>query len=535
MYKYGLSIALLLTNVIANAQTNYKLNIEQATVFLHGAQLTGSTKVQFKKGENEIIFTNVAGDINTQSLTVNAGAGVAVESAVFSNDYLATEVLSPKAKDIKDSIEILTDERTLTANKIAVLNEQVAALQTNKKVGGDNSGLSVAELTKLLDLIGSKMEGYLNQKHKLEGALKKTDERIALLRKQLDEENKKGFQPGGQIRIKVFAKDAVTNAVMVSYVLNNAGWSPSYDLRVDDISKPAALYYKADIYQNSGIVWDNVHLTLSTGNPNEGAQAPTPAPWYLSFYDEGLAPALYQAQRNKAINVGGARAAGNVYATKDATPSSMNEYVTVDNAGINTQFDIELPYTIPTDGKQHNVAIKKYDLNATYRYFAVPRMDKDAFLQAQITNWEDMNLMPGQTNIFYEGTFVGQGYIDIRNTSDTLTFSLGRDKKVIVKRAQDKKKRSVKTIGSNVKETFAYGISVRNTRRDNITLVLQDQLPVSNDKDIVIEDVETGNAEVVENTGLLKWTFNLKPNEVSEAKFGYTVKYPKGKQVSGLR
>ncbi len=534
MYKYGLFIALLLANNVTNAQSNYKLNIEQATVFLHGAQLTGSSKVHFNKGENEIIFTNVAGDINTQSLTVNAGAGVAVESAVFSNDYLATEVLSPRAKEIKDSIEILTDERTLIANKIAVLNEQIAALQANKKVGGDNSGLSVAELTKLLELIGSKMEGYLNQKHKLETAQKKTDERIALLKKQLDEEKKKGFQPGGQIKVKVYAKDATTNPVIVSYVLNNAGWSPSYDLRVDDISKPASLYYKADIYQNSGIVWDKVHLTLSTGNPNEGAQAPTPMPWYLSF----LIPTDKNVMMYNRKNIGAAPPATGrteAYAMEDASPSSMNEYVTVDNAGISTLFDIELPYTIPNDGKQHNVAIKKYDLAATYRYYAAPRLDKDAFLQAQITNWEDMNLMPGQTNIFYEGTFVGQGYIDIRNTSDTLTFSLGRDKKVVVRREQDKKKRSVKTIGSNVKETFAYTISVRNTRRDNITLVLQDQLPVSNDKDIVIEDVETGNAEVTENTGMLKWTFSLKPNETGEVKFGYTVKYPKGKQVSGLR
>jgi len=534
MYKYGLSIALLLVNMTADAQTNYKLNIEQATVFLHGAQLTGSAKVQFKKGENEIIFTNVAGDINTQSLTVNAGAGVAVESAVFSNDYLATEVLSPRAKEIKDSIEILTDERTLTANKIAVLNEQIAALQTNKKVGGENSGLSVAELTKLLELIGAKMEGYLNQKHKLETAQKKTDERIALLKRQLEEEKKKGYQPGGQIRLKVYAKEASTNPVIVSYVLSNAGWSPSYDLRVDDIAKPASLYYKADIYQNSGIVWDNVHLTLSTGNPSEGAQAPTPTPWYLSFYEPRPAVPIAYMKANTARR-GGEAYADSIQPMGDMTPGSMNEYVTVDNSGISTQFDIELPYTIPTDGKQHNVAIKKYDLNATYRYYAAPRLDKDAFLQAQITNWEEMNLMPGQTNIFYEGTFVGQGYIDIRNTSDTLTFSLGRDKKVIVKCEQDKKKRSVKTIGSNVKESFAYTVSVRNTRRDNITLVLQEQLPVSNDKDIVIEDVETGNAEVTENTGMLKWTFNLKPNEVGEVKFSYTVKYPKGKQVSGLR
>jgi uncharacterized protein (TIGR02231 family) len=230
-------------------------------------------------------------------------------------------------------------------------------------------------------------------------------------------------------------------------------------------------------------------------------------------------------------------AAGVAYDAVAAAPetSSMNEYVSVDNAGISTSFDIDLPYSIPNDGKQHMVAIKKYELPATYRYYAAPKLDKDAFLQAQITNWEDLNLIPGQSNIFYEGTYVGEGYIDVRNTSDTLTFSLGRDKKIVIKREQDKKQRSSKTIGSNVKETFAYTISVRNTRKDNISLVLQDQQPVSNDKDILIEDKETGKADYDETTGMMKWTLDLKPNETSTVKFGYTIKYPKGKHIDNLR
>ncbi len=517
----------------SHAQVQQKLDIEAATVFLHGAQLTSSAKIHIGKGESEILFTNVAGDINSQSLTVNAGNGVVVESAVFQNNYLVTDIMSPRAKEIKDSIDYLTDDRNVTSNKIAVLNEQVAVLQNNRKVGGDNSGLSVAELTKLLDLISTKMEGYLNQKNKQEIILKKTDDRIALLRKQLDEEKKKGFQPGGQLLVKFYAKEATNNQVVISYTVPNAGWTPSYDIRVEDITKPANLFYKANVFQNSGVNWDNVRLSLSTGNPQEGVQAPTMNPWYLSFYT----PVMYQTKNNayskNAMAPSAARGAGDVMS--DAGASSMNEFVTVDNSGISTSFDIDLPYTIPNDGKQHMVAIKKYELAATYRYYAAPKLDKDAFLQAQVTNWEDLNLMPGQTNIFYEGTYVGQGYIDIRNTSDTLTFSLGRDKKIVVKREQDKKLRSVKTIGSNVRETFAYTISIRNTRKDNISIVLQDQQPVSNDKDIEIEDKETGGAEYDETSGMMKWMISLKPNEMSSVKFGYTVKYPKGKRIDNLR
>jgi uncharacterized protein (TIGR02231 family) len=521
------------------AQTQQKLDIEQATVFLNGAQLTSTAKVKLIKGENEILFTNVAGDINQQSLTVSAGNGVVVESAVFQNNYLITQILSPKAKEIKDSIEILTDNRSLISSKITVLTEQITVLQTNRKVGGDDSGLSVAELTKMLDLLGTRLEGYLNLKHKQDELLKKTDERLASLKKQLDEEQKKGFQPGGQLLVKFYAKEATTNPIVISYTLPNAGWSPNYDIRVDDISKPASLFYKASVFQNSGVKWDNVRLTLSTGNPQEGVQAPTMSPWYLSFYN----PVMYQSRANNmkaapSVAMGGARKSGELYiidGVQTQEISTMNEYVSVDNSGISTSFDIDLPYSIPNDGQQHIVAIKKHDLPATYRYYAAPKLDKDAFLQAQITNWEDLNLLPGQTNIFYEGTYVGQGYIDVRNTSDTLTFSLGRDKKIVVRREQDKKRRSVKSIGSNVRETFAYTISVRNTRKDAINIVLQDQQPISNDKDIVIEDQETNGADFDATTGMMKWTLSLKPNENQDIKFGYTVKYPKGKRIDNLR
>ena len=214
--------------------------------------------------------------------------------------------------------------------------------------------------------------------------------------------------------------------------------------------------------------------------------------------------------------------------------STMNEYVAVDNAGINTTFDIDIPYTIPSDGQQHLVSVKKYEAPATYQYFAAPKADKDAFLEAKITHWEDFNMLPGTTNIFYEGTYIGQGAIDMRTVIDTMSVSLGRDKKIIIKREQDVKLRSVKQIGTNVRETFGYNITVRNTRKEAITILLQDQMPVSNDKDIELEDKETSGADYNETTGILQWTVTVKPNETKTIPFGYTLKYPKGKRLTGL-
>ena len=542
LYTRIMAAAIILLPVGTSfAQPQQKLDINEATVFLKGAELISNAKVALTKGENEIVFTNVAGDINSQSITVAATNGVVVESATFQNNYLVSDNLSPIAKILKDSIEIVKEQKQAITNHISVINMEISILDSNKTVSGANSGLSVAELQRMLDLVDKKMESYLDQRSKQKKIAAKLEERITLLTKQLAEEQKKQFQPGGQLLVKFYAKDATSSAITVDYVVTNAGWSPTYDVYADDINSPIKLYYKANVYQNSGVKWNNVRLSLSTGNPNEGVNAPDMSPEYISFfahshvdYDLAAAPAgVYKERKAVALNSAGAQSED-----KDGVvagvqvQSSINDYVTVDNAGVNTTFDIDLPYTIPSDGKQHMVAVKKYDLPATYRYFAVPKLDNDVFLQAQITNWEDLNLLPAQTNIFYEGSYVGQGFIDTHNTKDTMTISLGRDKKIVVKREQDKKLRSVKTIGTNIRETFGYSISVRNTRKTSIDLTLLDQVPISNDKDIVIEDRSTEGANYNETTGEVKWTLNLAPNETKKLSLSYTIKYPKGKTLN---
>ena len=252
LYRISAAVIVCFTATV-HAQTQQRLNIDAATVFLSGAELTSSAKINLVKGENELLFTNVAGDVNSQSLTVKATNGVVVESATFQNNFLAAENLSPKAKELKDSIELLKENKELTGNKIKVLNEQLTVLKDNGKIGGANTGTSVAELTKMLDLINVKMEGYLNQRSKLEDQQKKTDERIVKLTKQLDEEQKRDYQPGGQLLVKFYAKEATATSVSIDYVVPHAGWSPTYDIMADDANSPVKLFYKANIYQNSGV------------------------------------------------------------------------------------------------------------------------------------------------------------------------------------------------------------------------------------------------------------------------------------------
>jgi uncharacterized protein (TIGR02231 family) len=527
------------------AQEHQKVNIQSATIFLKGAELTGTAKINFKQGENEILFTNIAGNVNQQSLTIGASQGIAVESFTYQNNYLVPDHLTAYAQLLKDSIDLLNNEKSNLSTELTVTNNEISVLQGNNDVRGANTGLSVAELQKLLDLINARMGKYLTAQRELQNKIATLDKRMQKLNLQLGQEQKKDYLPGGQLLVKFFCKQAVNTDVVISYVAPDAGWTPSYDLKVEKLTEPVHLFYKANVYQNCGVAWDNVKLTLSTGNPDEGVQAPQMYPWYLSFYE----PPKYNENVEKlathsVTNVAGysngvyngSRADDNQIVVDGVAqaPATINEYVNVNNTGMNTRFDIDLPYTIPSDGQQHMVAIKTYDVPATYRYFAVPKLNENAYLQAQVTGWEDLDLLPGNTNIFYEGSYVGQGTLDMRTVKDTMNFSLGKDKKIIIKREVNKQLKSQKTIGTNIRQSYAYDISIRNTRKEPVNLVVLDQLPVSNNKDLAVENVDASDATINETTGEVKWQFDLKPGDTRKLKIGYTLKYPKGKMIAGL-
>lgn len=565
-----LAISGILYAASLSAQTRQRMNLESATVFLSGAELFSTAKLQLPAGETEVVLTNVAGNVNTQTLAVTATNNVVVQSAVFQNYYLnpADSSLSPRARALRDSMARVSKRYVELGIRKDVVDEQLNTIRENKEIKGENTGLNVADLQKMLDLMNTRMQTLLTEQYQLQKKREEIKVQHDQLDKQFTEEQRKGYQPGGQILVKFYTPQAASTDIAMTYVVPSAGWSPGYDLRVENVSKPVKLFYKAQVTQNSGIDWKKIRLTLSSGNPGEGAEAPQLAPWYLAYtrpeYVQNQSrPVIEPNQpgsrstltaqeiekmpvrdlasqtattagryRSNDLNLSGGRMENTTVIIDGVQQSSMNRYTSVDAAGIVTNFDIEIPYDIPSDGKTHNIGIKTYELPATYRYVAVPKLDKDAFLQARITKWEDLNLLPAPSSIFFEGSYVGQGRIEPRNTGDTLALSLGRDKRIIIKRDRDKLYRSDRIIGTNIHEAFTYVTTLRNTKKEPVTVFITDQFPVSNDKDISIEDKEADGAVVEENTGLVTWEVKLKPGETQKLRLAYTVKHPKGRVLS---
>jgi uncharacterized protein (TIGR02231 family) len=158
-------------------------------------------------------------------------------------------------------------------------------------------------------------------------------------------------------------------------------------------------------------------------------------------------------------------------------------------------------------------------------------MDHDAFLVARVTGWEDLNLADGVANVFYGDNYIGESYINTRQTGDTLDLSLGRDKKILVQRVKKQDYGSKSLGGGNRIESFLYEITVKNNNKDTIDMELQDQIPVSQESDIVVDAIELSKAEKDDLSGKLKWKMKLAPNETRKIQLSFSVKYPKNKPV----
>jgi uncharacterized protein (TIGR02231 family) len=210
----------------------------------------------------------------------------------------------------------------------------------------------------------------------------------------------------------------------------------------------------------------------------------------------------------------------------------LDDYITVTDNELNITFDIDLPYDVPTTGKEQTATLKEYSIGAVYKYYSVPKLDQDAYLLAEISDWEKLNLLPGNANIIFEGTYVGKSFIDPASTSDTLNLTLGRDKRVVVKKEKLVDYSSVKFLGAYKHQKFTYELSVKNNKKDTIRMLLKDQFPLSTNKEIEVELLDNGGAMTNNETGVLTWKLELAPGESKKVRFAYTVKYPKDKTLN---
>lgn len=206
---------------------------------------------------------------------------------------------------------------------------------------------------------------------------------------------------------------------------------------------------------------------------------------------------------------------------------------TIKSDGITTTtFEIPQPYSIISDGDITVIKVDEITVPATYEHFSAPLLNENVFLTASIENWAQYNLLPGEANIYFEGSFSGKTFIDPFETSKTLLVSLGIDPGVVIERKEIERFKSKSLIGTQRIVDFGYDLIVKNTKSTPVNLKLLDRVPISQNKEIKVDEIETSDAVYNEETGLIRWNITIKPSEKATKNFGYQIKFPKYKTIN---
>ncbi|MEZ2415316.1 mucoidy inhibitor MuiA family protein [Muriicola sp. E247] len=587
-----------------------KTTVKDVTVFIEGAQITRKKAVDIPAGTSILKFTDLSPFINGKSLQLKADGNVTVLSVNQQQNFLEKLEKSKELLTLETQLESVRNKIKRERTYLDILTEEIVFLQANKNIGG-NQTLTAATLKSAADYYGAQLTAI---------KLKELDRKAILddlyvqerdLQNQMNTLTGKKEYANGEVLVKMEAKRATRTNLELTYVVNNAGWFPSYDIRSTNVNQPVSLVYKANVKQDTKIDWKDVNLRLSSANPNISGTAPEMQTYFLDY---NTRPPVYNLSVNEVSGVVRDRQnqplpgvmvivqGSSIGTTTDfngyfslALPSNANslefsylgferktlpvsrsvmnvtlvedaqtleEVVVVGYGGkekramrnemgadasmepqiksvplqqvenqTTVDFLIDLPYTVNSDNKMYTVTMADYALPATYQYFSIPKIEKEAYLISSIKDWEKYNLLEGEANIFFENTFVGKTVLDVRYTSDTLDISLGRDRSVSVNREKITDFSSKKFVGTRKEESRAWKITVKNNKSQPINMLLLDQVPVSVRDEIKVEVDELSGGKHNAQTGEIKWELRLNPNEERVFTLKYVVKYPRNRNL----
>jgi hypothetical protein len=629
MMKYIVAIFIPLFGF---SQIKVNSKVVSVVIYKSGAQVVREATIDIKSGESTYTFKGISPELDKNSIQVKfSDADISLNSLSQQlslnneDDYveLSTKI-AVKNTALNEEKKKLKIEQTL-------LEYQEKMLLNNQNVGGTYTGMKPEDLTKTVDYFESKMKRVLNSKYQVNKKLDSLDFEIKENNRDLNDLSQNKENKLSEILLGIKAKQNKNQVkVNISYFVQNAGWSPTYDFNAKSLDKPLSVLYKAKVFQYSGEDWKDVKLTLSNAIPKKNSTIPELKMWIWGIPNDysqynvqsnvtqklgeiwgvvkdekgeaipGVTVQLKGTSLGTSTNINGAyriaipsdkigltnellfsfvgyvsevrkadtapinvvlkedaQELNEVVVTGYASPkrNEMTGAVSVWNgraAGVNVrgsssfttvrklieeqakpvsmEFTLNEILTLNSDAKEKTLDLKELEIPVDYQYRASPKIEEAAFLTAQIVDWEQFNFIDGEANLYFEGTYLGKTALDLSN-KDTLNLSLGRDQSVKIERKQSKKYSKKQVLGSNMQSQYVYDISLRNTKNQDIRIIVEDQFPISANKAVDVSDQEAPESSVNKDTGIVKWDFSLKKATEKILKLSYSVKYPKSMSI----
>ncbi|HEX4887964.1 MAG TPA: DUF4139 domain-containing protein [Luteibaculaceae bacterium] len=520
-----IAFSVLLLAVTSQAQDALLVNhsIKKATVFQNTAELTHKGTVGLKPGVNNVVFRNITPFIDPGSVRVGSDQEVTVTGVNIKPVFVDENDLPENIKKLKGQLKDAEFNLQIRKSYKAVYTEEKDLLLKNKTVIGGDSKLTPDDLIDVANLYRTRLKEIEVKILEINEEEKKFEEEVNRLKAIYNEVSNGLMDRRSEVELTLFAKQASNVTLSLNYLTSNAGWAPSYEARSTEGQSSLTWITKANVFQNTGVEWREVQLSLSSGNPSNSMGQPTLFPEYVD-YNRPLKPVMLKMKSSAEM----------AYASESQTVDEVmlsGPDVMISEGLVGVYFDISTPYTIPSLQRPTSVEIERADLAADYVYAVVPKLQREVHLIANIKEGQAKAALPGEVNVYHNNNFVGKSMVD-PSANGPLELSMGTESGILVKRTDlNQFSKDAGLIGGN-KKSFKYKFAVKNNRSKAITLRLEDQIPLSRNADIVVEPENLSGGTLTPETGKVLWQITLQPGESKEWEFLYSVKYPKGTNIN---
>jgi len=511
--------------------------IDQVVVFQAGAQVRRTAEVTLVPGVMTLVFSNLSPSVNPGIVRITGDGPFEVLSTShrFHVDTISGQSSQAARERLIKQREELNDRINVVSGKGILYDREEQLLLNNQSFLVKDSGVDLQRLIDANRFFNERFAAIHANRAALDKEIKGLQEQILALDKELAALPALLTKSTLEMLVRIDAQQAGKGALMLSYWMPNATWTPSYNARVKDLKMPLQLEYQAMVYNSTGEDWKQVALSISTGAPSANRAKPQLSPYNLSFMPISPAAAFRPNLNQPSLFMDAARPSqvealssrGRADEEMDYRGNLAYTPVTVSESPTQTRFDVSGRQDITADGLQHSVRILNHSLNVEYLYQCTPKLDPQVYLTALLTDWEKLDLISGPMHIYFEDDYMGESLLQLGFETDTMAISLGADPNIQVRRKRTLREDDSNLTGSKKKFVRQYEFTVTNRKKAEIHIQLDDQVPIANNEEIEITHQKLDNGKLNAGTGIVMWDFRVAPGKTERRELKYTVQAPR--------
>jgi uncharacterized protein (TIGR02231 family) len=522
------------------AEIDVRSAIDAVTVYPDGATVTRLITVDLPAGDTTLIARDFPPGLDPASLRIEGESGAALTIG-------AIDARPPRAErpvvgpELEKRIETLRDERQRLDDRIAAETARKVFAQrfaANVPMGLGEKGearplsewraafAAVAEETATAD--NAIREARLRQRE--------IDRELARLESDAQANPPRKME----VRVDLAAAAAARSQLRISYTVSGARWAPLYDARLDSGSrerKPSLeLVRRAEIVQQTGEDWSDVALAVSTVRTAKGGSAPELRPLIVRYPQPVPRLGSGRADQYAPPSAAAPEPAQSEDARARLAPAAERE-AAIETGGYQVVFRVPGRNSVSASEGAKAVRLATTRIAPDLLSRTTPALDETAFLEASFRQGDDAPLLPGRVALYRDGIYVGRGQVALAPKDETVRLGFGADDKVKVARVAVRKIEGSSGIISSARtDEREYKITVRSGHERPIRLVVEDQVPVTENDDIKVDVLQITpqptERDVRDRRGVLAWSFDAMPGEIREIKLGWRLRWPADKTVA---